>query len=115
MMSEWFTSVHIGQVQLDIGDGNASQGVTKRHTGMGECPGVDQNEVDLFVTGFMNAVDQYAFVIALSAGEAVAKVGSGARQRLFNIVKGGMPVYLGLPGAQQIEVGAIEQQKLRHE
>jgi len=52
-------------MDFDEGNVNGRQRVTQGHAGVRVAAGIDDDETDSLLAGGLNAVDQFAFVIAL--------------------------------------------------
>jgi hypothetical protein len=74
MVSEGFTRMYIGQMQFNVGYGDACQRITQCNAGVSEGSRIDQNEAYPLLTGLMNAVNQNPFMIALGTIETVPKL-----------------------------------------
>lgn len=68
MVPESFTLVDVAYVHLDEGDVHAGQGVPKSYTGMRQSTWVDNDRIDV-PSCFVDAVDQYSFVVRLNMCE----------------------------------------------
>src|SRR5690606_5238010 len=72
VMSKRFTSVHIGKMHFDEWDAHRQQCVTYCDTGVGRGGGIDDDEINRFITGSVNAPDQFVFGIALQRLQLMA-------------------------------------------
>ena len=77
---------------------------------MCECGGIDQDKVDTFAPGGMNALDQFVLGIALQVEQVVAGLAGAALQILVDLVEGDGAVDARLAGAEKIQVGAMQDQ-----
>src|SRR6201991_2093905 len=114
MVPERLAAMHVRQVNLDERDTNACQRVPNRDAGMGVRSGVDQDEIGLLVPRGMDAIDEPAFMIALKRREFDAGVRRAVRQRLIDLRQGHTAINLRFPGAEKVEVGAVQNQQSRH-
>ena len=111
MVAEALASVDVGQVHLDEGDGHRSQGVAHGDAGMRVGSGVDDDERGPVGTGGLDAVDQRAFVVALEMVEGSPMPAGQVGQPGIDVGQRGVAVDLGLTGAQQVQVGAMNDQE----
>lgn len=71
-MAEFFPFVDVGDVNLDFGDFYGCQGVPEGVAVVGEGAGVDDDSFGVVVVGFLDFVDEGAFVVALEYVQMVA-------------------------------------------
>ena len=57
VVAERLAGVHVRQMHLDKGNVDTGWGVAQSNTGVGEGGGVDDDKVDAFSLGLVNAVD----------------------------------------------------------
>lgn len=105
MVPKGFALVHIADMDFDDGSGDSPYGVGQRDGGMGQCAGVQYDTLHR-KTRFMEFVDQSAFVVALKIFERCA--GKTLLQIFEKILEGLAAVNFGFPFAQQIEIGAVD-------
>lgn len=109
MMSPRLPSVHIAHMQLNERDPHAEQRIANRNGGMRIRAGVDHDAVDI-AAGGLDAVDDCAFVVGLEGVEgAVVGCGEGCAGRL-DVCEGGAAVDVGFAGAQEVEIGAVDEE-----
>ena len=114
MVAERFALVDVGQVHFDHRQFHRGQGVAQRHRGVGPGGGVDDDAGDP-AAGLVDPVEQLAFLVGLAEvhGEA-ARLGEG-RAFVGDFAQGPPAVGLWLAGAEQIQVGAVQDQyRARH-
>jgi hypothetical protein len=75
---------------------------------------VDQDEVGLLVPRGLNAIDERAFVIALKRDEIGPGIRRAVDQRLIDLRQRHAAINLRFPGAEKVEVGAVQNQQSRH-
>lgn len=116
--------MHVADVHLDKGDGDAQQRVAQRDRVVREGGRVDHDGVDALRARRVDPVDQRPFVVALEVRERVhwwrgggvaGCAGGGEGRHLcdrgrFDVCEGRGPVDRGLPRAEQVEVRPVEQQ-----
>lgn len=102
----------IGQVYLDRGQGDGEQGVAEGDAGVPVAGGVDDDAVAVVARG-VEMLDEGAFVVALGAAQGDAVGSGGAGEGGFEVGEGAVAVQRGLSLTEQVEVGAVEQQKAK--
>ena len=110
---EFLPGVHVAEVNLDERDGHGQQRVPQRHAGVGQGAGVQQDEVHL-AGGLLDPVDQGGLGIGLEGLQLVPGGGGGGGRGLLDVGQGRGAVQMGFPPAEQVQVGAVEQQEPRH-
>ena len=112
-MAKLLARMHIRQVQLDGRHLGGADGVHQRQRGVGVGAGIEDDAV-LGTAGGVDRIDQRAFVVALREIKRHAeRFGMGAAHRL-DVGDGGAAIDLGLAQAEQVEVGAIEDEQRMH-
>lgn len=108
LVAEGLAGVGVGEMDLDDRDLDALDGVVEGNGGVGERAGVEEDGEAAARGGLVQPVDEMAFVVGLAQVYAQAKgqglVGEGIR----DAVEGVMAVDLRLAGAEQVEVGAVQ-------
>ena len=110
-MPERFPGMGVAQMQLDVGDRDAKQRIPECNRGMRQRTGIDQNSLGL-AHGLMNAVDQGPFEIALEAIQNGSSLLRFSTQPCLDAGEGVVAIDPRLPLAQQIEIGAVQQQQM---
>ena len=108
MVPEGFTAVHVGQVHLDERNPHRQQSVAQCHAGVGERGRVEQNEIDAFRGGAVDAFDQFVLGVALQMLQVVSGLGGLVHQCLIDLRQGGGAVLVRLAAAQQVQVGPVQ-------
>jgi len=114
VLTKCFSCVYVGQMNLYERYLHTAQGITQCHTGMCEGRRIDQNKANALVSCQVNTFDQFGFSIALYALETVTAVCGLLFEALINLLKRILSVMLGLTGTQQIQVGSIDDEQIRH-
>ena len=78
------------------------------------APGINDDELDLFLFCLVDPLNQSMLGIGLKAGQAVTQARGGCNQILVDIFEGGRAVYLRLPFPEQVQVGPMQYQYLCH-
>lgn len=104
-MAERLAAGEVGEVDFDDGDGDGGDGVGDGDGGVGVAAGVEDDAV-IVAGGGVDAVDEFAFEVGLE----VVDGGGGVfdAELAEAVVEGTGAVDGGFPGAQEIEVGAVE-------
>ncbi len=79
---------------------------------MSQSARVNDNGIDIFGTGLMNAIDQVTFVIALKAGKLAAgrfNLGFGGRN---NIIQSRFSINVRFACTKQIQIRAVQQKNV---
>src|ERR1700735_5509376 len=82
---------------------------------MSECAGVEQDHASAVVAALLDAVDQLVLGIGLEAGQLVSVRLGPFGHLAIDIGQPPAAVDFRLPRAQQIEIGSMQDQNLRHE
>src|SRR5690554_5119670 len=114
VMTEGFASVHVGKMHFDEWDAHRQQCVTYCDTGMGKGGGIDDDEVDAFVPGGVNAVDQLVLGVALQHLQLVTIALGLFEQSLVDLLQGDGTVHTGFAAAEQIQIGSMQNQETGH-
>jgi len=104
---------HVRDVYFNKGNGDAKEGIAQGNACMGEGTWVDQNGSSA-ILGCMNVLYEFVFSIAL---EDVNPVACGRGKRLkscIDVLKRIKAIDFRLPRSEQVEVGSVHYQKLRH-
>ncbi|MNF54398.1 hypothetical protein D3C84_358260 [compost metagenome] len=75
---------------------------------MRESSRIDDDEVHSLAAGSMDSIDQFVLGIALQDHQVMAGLTGAPLQVLVDFGQGGCAVLVGLAGAQQVEVGAMQ-------
>ena len=75
---------------------------------------VDQDEIGLFISRGLDAVDERTFVIALEGRQFDARFLGSRGERLIDLRKRDAAVHLRLPGAEKVQVRAVQHQQSCH-
>src|SRR5699024_10020717 len=92
----------------------AQQRIAQGDAGVGMGGWIKHNAVDLLDAGRMYACDQFAFVVGLKAVKPVAKSVGAITEFSFDIGQCLCAIEVGFAGAEQVQIGADEQQKTSH-
>ena len=111
VVAEGFTGMHVAEVQLHVRDRHPQQGITDGDGRVGVSPGVDQDSAHR-AAGLMDPVHQGTFVVALKAIDRGPQGAGLLPQRRIDLLEAATAVDPGLPGAEQVEVGAMEAEQL---
>jgi hypothetical protein len=117
-MPERLPPVHIADVHLDHPYAAAGDRVGQRDAGVGVRAGVEhhpgQVALPLVHPGLLDRLDQLPLVVGLPEVQVPAELVGHLPAPLLDIGQGGGAVGLGLPYAQQVEVGAVQHQDRGH-
>ncbi len=102
--------MHIGKMHFDERQADAQDGVAQRDAAVGKGSGVQDHEFHPLARRALYLADQLVFGIALAGDELMAQLPGQGRAALDYGVQRVGAVESGLPRAQQVQVGAIEQQ-----
>jgi len=114
VMPERFAAMYVRQMNLDERDADPRQCVPNGHAGVRVRGGIDQYEIGLFSPGGLDAIDESAFMIALERREFDACVRCAVRKCLIDLRQRYAAINLRFPGAEKVEVGAVQYQQSRH-
>ena len=101
--------MHIAHMQLNKRDIHPQQRIPNRHGRMRETTRVDNDSVNV-VTGCVDAVDQSTFVVGLEGVERCAHGGGVGGAGGLDIGESGVAVDVWFAGAEEVEVGAVEEE-----
>lgn len=111
-MAEFLPLVDIGDMDLHAGDGHGLECVQNGVAVVGEGPWIHHNGV-VGALGGVDGVDDGAFVVGLEALGGTPVGGGKAAQAVAEGLVGILTVNPRLPLAQQVQVGAVDDQKFR--
>ena len=113
-MPAFFARVNIGDVNLHYRNGNGSDGVMKRDRRMAISAGVD-GDAGGDVSGFVQPVDQHAFMIALAKVNNEAEAFAHGFAIGFDILECLAAIDAWLALAKGIQIGSVQDENgLRH-
>lgn len=75
---------------------------------------IDQDEIGLFIPRSLDAVDERAFVVALERRQRGARFLCPRGERLIDLCERHAAVHLRFPGAEKVQVGAVQHQQSCH-
>ena len=110
-MPERFPGMGVAQMQLHIGDRDTQQRIPQSNRCMRQSTGIDQDPLRL-AHGLVNAVNQGSFEIALETIQNGSSLLGLSTQLCLDGGKGVLAIDPRLPLAQQIEIGAVQQQQM---
>src|SRR5664280_970304 len=87
------------------------ESVAQGNAGMGQASGIDDRPVKV---ALVESVDECAFVVRLKGVDLESKLGAALPESLFDLREGGVAVDLRFARAQQIQVGAVEDEDASH-
>ncbi len=96
------------------GTATASRASRKRNAGVGEGARIHDGEIDRARRERLDPVDQFMFGIALEALECRAAPAQLPIQALLDGGERDVAVPAGLPAAEQVQVGPIDEQDSMH-
>lgn len=102
--------MHITHMQLDKWNPHAQQRIPDRDRRMREGARVDDDAVDLVAGRGVDAVDEGAFVVGLEGLEGGVEGGGVGGAGRLDVGEGGGAVDVWFAGAEEVEVGAVEEE-----
>src|SRR5581483_9249344 len=99
---------------FDERDLHREQRVAQRDAGMRQRGGIDDDELDAFGLGLLDPLDQGAFVVALERVELVPELAGVLAEIALDLPERLGSVEVRLAAAEQVEVGAVQQQDQAH-
>src|SRR5690554_3143571 len=115
MVTKLLALIDIGQMHFDERNLDARQRVSYRYAGMGIRSSIDDDVLRTVSPGFLNAIDKIALVIALVNHQRGTMLGRQIFKSFIDIGQAKSTVDLGLACAEQVEIGAVQNQNaLRH-
>jgi len=109
-MPEGLPPMDVAQVNLHEGKRRGQQGVPQGNGGVGVGAGIDQDAVGLLSGRRLNGIHEAPLMVALGTTETDAPLPGPGRQLSVNLCQGDAPIDTGLTGAQQIQIGSMENQ-----
>lgn len=109
MMSPRLSSMNIAHMQLNERDTHAQQRIADSNGGMRVRAGVDDDPVDMTARG-LDAVHNGAFVVGLEGVEGAAVIRGDIGAVGLDVGEGCAAVDVGFAGAQEVEVGAVDEE-----
>jgi hypothetical protein len=108
-VSELFSGVNVANVDLQERDGNSCESIAKSHACVCETARVDDDELGL-ATGVVDSVDDGTFMVGLKVLDFDSQVFALRFGGSHDIGKRGAAVHLRLSCAQEVEVGAVNEE-----
>lgn len=109
--AERFPGMDVRQMHLDRGQPHPCQGIAHGNAVVGQRPGIDHDAIRPFAR-LLDGIDDLPFVVRLQdAGLRAQSSGFGLDPEI-DLIEGLPAVQLRLPPAEQIEVGAVQDQNL---
>ena len=115
VVTEGFPRMHVGKMNFNERNARCQQCVPQRNTGVRERRRVDDDVINAFRTGFVDALNQFVFGVLLQVQQMVTLFGGNTVQSLVDVGQGFIAVNLGLAGAEHVQVGAVKDQYCRHD
>lgn len=110
MMPPTLPRMYITHMQLDKRNPHAQQRIPDRDRRMRERTWVDDDAVDLVAARGVDAVDESAFVVGLVGLEGGVEGGGVGGAGRFDVGEGCGAVDVWFAGAEEVEVGAVEEE-----
>ena len=110
LAAERFTRVRVGQVDFDEGDRDRGQSIAQRNRSVGEGGRIDDDERRSVRFRRLDAFDQRVLGIRLEAFQCMPGLPGAVGEAGIDRGQGGMAVDLRLAIAEQVEVGAVQDQ-----
>ena len=110
LVAEFLAGMHVGKVQLDHRDLDGADGIMKRDGRVGIGTGVD-GDAGSGVAGFVNPVDQIAFVVRLAEIDGKTQLLAFSLAQHFDIGERLAAIDTGLALAEGVKIGAVEHEK----
>src|SRR5581483_1302879 len=108
MVAKFFTREDIGYVHLDHRHVGGDQRVVNGDRRVRIAAAIDDEAGRLLRAGFVDPIDQLAFAVGLAEFDGQAVLLRGFPAERLDVLQRGAAVFLRLPVAEQIEVGAVE-------
>lgn len=106
-MTKFLAGLGVGEVALDGRQADGADGVTQGNGGVGVATGVD-DDARRPRPRFVQGINQRAFVIGLKCPHFEAERFAFGFERGVNIGQRRRAIHLRLARAEQVEVGAVE-------
>src|SRR5687768_5072718 len=112
LLPERFAGVNVGKMDFDERYRHRRQRIAQGDARMGIGGRIDDDEIDPFGAGLLDAVYQLAFRIALVTREFCRRGTRLLAQSLLDRIQSNSSVTIGLAGTEQIEVRAVDDQNV---
>src|SRR5262249_29941861 len=106
-----FPGVDVGDVDLDDRHPGGDHGVVDGERVVAERPGIQDHAVS-GVAGVLEPVDDLALEVALAEVDLETQVLGQSTAHILKVVDGLVAVDVGLPFAEQVEIGTVEHEDL---
>lgn len=110
LVAKFLAGMHVGKVQFDHRDLDGANGVVQGDRRMGIGTGVD-GDAGGGVAGFMNSVDQIAFMVGLAEIDGKTQLLAFGLAERLDIGKRLAAIDTGLAFAECVQIGAVEHEK----
>jgi len=107
-MSKFLASKRVTEMNLDKWNPDTQESIAQCDARVGKTARIQNNEISAFGGSELHAVNQLVLGVALKAGKSMAEFVRERDATRFNVLKLHAPVDLGLAGAEQVEVWAID-------
>ena len=94
-MAELLADGEVGQMDLDGGKANRSDGIAQRDAGVGQPAGIDDDSAGLFAR-LLDPVNEGAFVVRLEGLDLQTQFPTPLLQTRVDFLQGGVPIDVGL-------------------
>jgi hypothetical protein len=108
-----FTCRDVAHVHFQHREGHGLDGVVQRHAVLRQARRVDERALHA-VDVRVQLVDQRAFVVGLEGLDLHAQFAGQCHQLLVDLGQRGGAIDVRLAAAEQVEVGSVQNQQLRH-
>ena len=115
VMAEGFPRLHVTQVHFDERDLHRQQRVAQRDAGVRERRRVEDDEGDVRRRRLVNARDQLVLGVALERRQVMAGLRRQLTEPRDDLLQRDGAIQPRLASAEQVQVGAVEEQKVGHE
>jgi len=114
LVSKILAGKYVAQVDLDERNFDRQQRVTNGDAGVRESAGIQENEVYLVGLRLLNTIDDLMLGIALERRNLMAQFRRKLAKSGLYICEASCAINARLAAAEQIEIGAIDQEQARH-
>jgi hypothetical protein len=108
--AEFFTTMNIGQMDLNDGESACSKCVSYGNACMGVGGRVNDNPLASFNESLLDPVYKCPLVIGLEGDHLASELQGKTGKRFINLYQGSGAVKLGLPSAEEIEIWSMYHQ-----
>ena len=114
IVTKFFSGKCIAQVNFNKRNLNRQKGIAQRYAGVRKATGIQDDKFNAIDSSFLDAVDEFVFGVTLKTVQLMPKLPGDLDTAIFDVDESCRAVNIGFARAQQVQIGAINEQKRGH-